>query len=88
MIDEALLKILCCPETHQLLTAADAALVARLNEGVAAGTLKNRGGHVVEDKLDGALVRTDRAVAYAVRNRIPIMLLEEAIPLPPPPITS
>ena len=82
MIDEALLKILCCPETHQPLTVADAALVARLNEGVASGTLKNRGGHVVEEKLDGALVRTDRGMAYAVRQQIPIMLVEEGIPLP------
>lgn len=81
MIDEALLKILCCPETHQPLTVADAALVARLNEGVAAGTLKNRGGHAVEEKLDGALVRTDRALAYAVRQQIPIMLVEAGIPL-------
>lgn len=81
MIDEGLLKILCCPETHQLLTVADAALVARLNEGVAAGTLKNRGGHAVEEKLDGALLRADRALAYAVRKQIPIMLVEEGIPL-------
>ena len=50
MIDDALLKILCCPETHQPLTVADAALVARLNEGVASGTLKTRGGKVVEGR--------------------------------------
>ena len=81
MIDEGLLKILCCPETHQSLTVADAALVARLNDGVASGVLKNHGGKVVEEKLDGALVRSDRAMAYAVRNQIPIMLLEEGIPL-------
>ena len=81
MIDEGLLKILCCPETHQSLTVADAALVARLNDGVASGALKNHGGKVVEEKLDGALVRSDRAMAYAVRNQIPIMLLEEGIPL-------
>ena len=81
MIDPGLLKILCCPETHQPLTEADASLVARLNEGVASGALKNRGGNVVEEKLDGALIRADRAVAYPVRHRIPILLLEEAISL-------
>ena len=81
MIDEGLLKILCCPETHQTLTVADAALVARLNEGVVTGALKNRGGKVVEERLDGALVRSDRAMAYAVRKQIPIMLVEEGIPL-------
>ena len=81
MIDEGLLKILCCPETHQPLTVADAGLVARINEGVASGALKNRGGKVVEERLDGALVRSDLAMAYAVRKQIPIMLVEEGIPL-------
>lgn len=81
MIDPGLLKILCCPETHQPLTVADATVLAQLNERVTTGALKNCGGKVVEEKLDGALIRADRAVAYPVRNRIPIMLLEEAIPL-------
>lgn len=81
MIDPGLLKILCCPETHQPLTVVDATVLAQLNERVTAGVLKNRGGKVVEEKLDGALIRADRAVAYPVRNRIPIMLLEEAIPV-------
>lgn len=81
LIDPGLLKILCCPETHQPVTEADAALVAKLNESVAAGALKNRVGKIVGEKLDGALIRSDRAVAYPIRNRIPIMLVEEAIPL-------
>jgi uncharacterized protein len=81
LIDPGLLKILCCPETHQPVSEADAALVAQLNQQIAAGSLKNRSGKTLEEKLDGALVREDRRVAYGVRNRIPIMLLEEAIPL-------
>jgi uncharacterized protein YbaR (Trm112 family) len=81
MIDPGLLKILCCPETHQPVTEADAALVAKLNESVVSGSLKNRGGKVLSEKIDGALVRSDRTLAYPVRNRIPIMLIEEAIPL-------
>lgn len=71
----------CCPETHQPVSEADAALVAKLNQQIAAGTLKNRGGKPVSDSIDGALVRQDRLVAYAVRKSIPIMLIEEAIPL-------
>ena len=81
LIDPGLLKILCCPETRLPVTEADAALVADLNNRVAAGTLKSVGGKTVADKLEGALVRSDRAVAYPIRNRIPIMLSEEAIPL-------
>jgi len=81
MIDAGLLKILCCPETHQSLAEAEATLVADLNTRITAGSMKNRGGKVVADSIDGALVRADRQVAYPVRNRIPIMLVEEAIPL-------
>lgn len=81
LIDPGLLKILCCPETHQPVSEADVALVSKLNDSVTAGTLKNRAGKLVSDKLDGALVRSDRAVAYPIRNRIPIMLAEEAISL-------
>ena len=81
LIDPGLLKILCCPETHQPVSEAAAVLVADLNGRVENGSLKNSAGKFVSDKLDGALVRADRRVAYPIRNRIPIMLVEEAIPL-------
>jgi uncharacterized protein len=81
MIDPGLLKILCCPETHQPLAEADAALVADLNARIAQGSVKNRAGKSVAQAIDAALVRSDRQVAYPIRNRIPIMLAEEAIPL-------
>jgi uncharacterized protein YbaR (Trm112 family) len=81
MIDPALLKILCCPETHQPVSEADASLVADLNHRIASGSLKNRAGKSVGDKLDGGLLRQDRQWIYPIRNRIPIMLIEEAIPL-------
>jgi len=80
-IDPGLLEILCCPETHQPLSEADAALVEKLNRQIAEGSLKNRAGKALSETLDGALVRQDRRVAYAVRDRIPILLIEEAIPL-------
>lgn len=81
MIDPGLLKILCCPETHQPVTEADAALVTDLNTRIASGSVKNRGGKPVSEKLDGGLLRQDRQVVFPIRNRIPIMLIEEAIPL-------
>jgi len=80
-IDPALLKILCCPETHQTVSEADAALVADLNDRIEKGSLKNRAGKPVSEKLGGGLLRQDRQVVYPVRNCIPIMLIEEAIPL-------
>ena len=81
LIDPELLKILCCPETRQPVSEADATLLAELNRRVASGTVKNRAGQTVSGPLDGALVRQDRQIAYPVRQRIPIMLIDEGIPL-------
>lgn len=81
MIDPDLLKILCCPETRQPVALADAALVEKLNQQVAAQTLKNRAGNVVTDRLDGGLVRADGQYLYPIRAGIPVMLVEEAIAL-------
>lgn len=83
LVDPGLLKILCCPETHQPVIEADAPLVAELNNRIADGSVKNRAGKSVSEKLDGGLVRRDRQVLYPIRNRIPILLIEEAIPLGP-----
>lgn len=81
LIDPELLKILCCPETHQPVSEADAPLVADLNNRIANGSVKNRAGKSLSDKLEGGLLRQDRRLIYPIRNRIPIMLIEEAIPL-------
>jgi len=81
LINPELLKILCCPETHQSVAEADVQTVADLNARITSGALKNRGGKTVAGPLDGALVRKDRQIAYPIRGRIPMMLVEEAIPL-------
>jgi len=81
LVDQSLLDILVCPESKQPLHAADAALLARVNSRVSAGSLKNRGGQVVSALLDEALVREDGSVLYPVRDDIPIMLIDESIPL-------
>lgn len=81
MITPELLKILCCPETHQPLNAAEPALIEKLNQRIAAGELQNRVGKPVKEKLDGGLVRADGKFLYPIRNNTPIMLIDEAIPL-------
>jgi uncharacterized protein YbaR (Trm112 family) len=80
-IDPGLLKILCCPETHQLVSEAGHALISELNTQIVSGSLKNRGGKAVSEKLDGGLLRDDGQVLYPIRDRIPILLIEEAIPV-------
>lgn len=84
MLPADLLKVLVCPETHLELSLADAALLDRLNGAIAAGRLLNKAEQPVKQKLDAALVRSDRAVAYAVVDEIPMMLVDEGIPLDQP----
>lgn len=81
MISKELLDILICPERRTPLSIADERLLSAVNRAVAEQRLKNRAGERVEKPLDGGLVRDDRAVLYPVIDGIPIMLIDEAIPL-------
>ena len=81
MLDPELLKILCCPETHQPIGLAEPSLIEKLNRQIAAGQLSNRAGQLVKEKIDGGLVREDKKFLYPIRGDIPIMLIDEAIPL-------
>jgi uncharacterized protein len=79
MIDQKLLSILCCPETKQDLELLGDDVVKKINKRIAQGGLKNRGGDDVKDPIDGALLRKDRKYFYAIREDIPIMLIDEGI---------
>jgi uncharacterized protein len=82
MLTPELLQILCCPETRQALAVADPALIARLNASIAAGHLRNRSGQTVTDRIEGGLVRADGRWMYPIRSDIPVLLIDEALPLP------
>jgi uncharacterized protein len=84
MLTAELLQILRCPETHQKLSPADDALVARINSAISGKTIRNRAGQPVGDNIDGGLVREDGKFLYPIRSNIPVMLIDEAIPLPLP----
>jgi|TARA_Y100001934_G_C11854371_1_gene541147 uncharacterized protein YbaR (Trm112 family) len=81
MIDKELLEILACPETKEPVRLAEEALLADLNGRIERGEVKNRAGKAVEKKVDGGLVREDGAYLYPIEDEIPIMLIDEAIPL-------
>ena len=81
MIDKDLLQILACPESHQALAEADDALLARVNERISTGQAKNRAGNVVREKLEGGLVRQDGKLVYPIREGIPVLLIDEGIPI-------
>ncbi len=81
MIDPDLLKIMCCPETHQELRVAEPPVIDQLNRQIAAGALKNRAGQPVQERIEAGLVRADGKFLYPIRRNIPIMLVDEGIPL-------
>jgi len=84
VIASRLLDILICPENHTRLKLADEGLIERLNAAIRAGELRNRSGDPVTSALNGGLVREDGRILYPIIDDIPIMLVDEAIPLDPP----
>lgn len=81
MVDPELLEILVCPENKTPVKLVDDACLAKINALAESGALKNRGGETVKEKADGALLREDGKFAYLIRDDIPIMLIDEAIPM-------
>ena len=81
MILKDLLEILCCPETKEDVSLADQSLIDRINALIQAGTIKNRSGKPVSEKIDGGLLRKDQKYLYPIREDIPIMLIDEALPM-------
>jgi uncharacterized protein len=84
MVDAELIHILACPESKEPVKLAETGLIERLNQAIGAGKVKNRGGDAVTEPVDGGLIRSDGRFLYPIRDDIPIMLVEEAIPLPVP----
>lgn len=68
MIPLDLLQILRCPESRQPLELAGADLLARVNAGRA-------------ETIVAGLVRADGKMLYPIRENIPVLLVEEAIPV-------
>jgi len=58
-------------------------LLAQLNVSISQGSVSNRAGDQVTEAVAEGLVREDGDWLYPVRDDIPIMLIDEAIPLSP-----
>jgi uncharacterized protein YbaR (Trm112 family) len=82
--DQRLLDIVCCPATHQPLRLMPETMLARLNASIGTGSLRFRDDSPVTEPLTQALVTADDRLAYAIRDDIPLLLEEQAIPLAEP----
>ena len=81
MISKDLLDILCCPETKEDVAPAEQGLVDKINSQITKGGVKNRAGNPVSEKIDAGLLRKDQKYLYPIREDIPIMLIDEALPM-------
>jgi|YNPMSStandDraft_1061717.scaffolds.fasta_scaffold06810_3 uncharacterized protein YbaR (Trm112 family) len=79
-VREDLLEILCCPLTKSPLKLVPQEVLDRINERIAQGGVRYESGAVVKERLEEALVTVDHQRLYAVRESIPVMLIEESIP--------
>jgi uncharacterized protein len=80
-IDKDLLSILCCPETKQDVALAPESIIAGINDRIGRGEVRNKAGQVVTERMDGGLLRADRKILYPIREDIPVMLIDEGIPM-------
>jgi uncharacterized protein len=80
MVAKDLLDILCCPETKQEISLIEGEIIDRINKKIKESMLKNRGGEILKEPIDAGLLREDRKFIYPIRENIPIMLIDEAIP--------
>jgi uncharacterized protein YbaR (Trm112 family) len=79
MIDQELLKILCCPKTKVPVEALPADKLEALNQHIGQGKVKTVDGNKVTTPLDEGLVTEDGVTIYRVDDGIPIMLIDEGI---------
>lgn len=83
-----LLEILVCPERKDLrLRLVEGEALDGLNRRIGAGEVTNRKQEPVREVVREGLVREDGLVLYPVRDGIPVLLVEEGIPLEPGDVT-
>jgi uncharacterized protein YbaR (Trm112 family) len=78
MVERDLLDILVCPDDLTPVRLATAAELTALNARIAAGQVKRL---AVTTAVKEGLVRADGKYLYVVDDDIPVMLIDEAVPL-------
>ena len=81
MLKPEILKLLRCPVTKTPLKLADDSTVDQLNLAIEAGTLVDRIGNSVSEKINSGLVNQDQSLLLPIRGDIAILVADQAIEL-------
>lgn len=74
-----LYTILACPVTGQRLRLLEPDEIGVLNQKIASGAVKHRGGAAADTSLDGGLATSDADFVYPIFDDLPYLLPEDAI---------
>ncbi len=80
-VDAKLLEILRCPVTKQAVSLLSPDKLSTLNAKIEKGEIRHLDGTPVQTPLGAALITENGTVIYKVEDDIPIMLIDEAIPM-------
>jgi uncharacterized protein YbaR (Trm112 family) len=80
LLDPDFVNILRCPASGAPLALLERHRLRQANRLVETGALRHTDGRIVATPMEQALVTRDGVSIYPVRDGIPILLLDEAIP--------